>query len=59
RANAGGGAIFFVSDDRTGTMSIVDSTLTNNPNAGFHTAGLPGIFFLGARPPTIRGSVLR
>ncbi|HEY4829780.1 MAG TPA: hypothetical protein VIH85_23665, partial [Solirubrobacteraceae bacterium] len=47
RANAGGGAIFFVSDDRTGTMSIVDSTLTNNPNAGFHTAGLPGIFFLG------------
>jgi predicted outer membrane repeat protein len=59
RANAGGGAIFFVSDDRTGTMSIVDSTLTGNPNAGFHTTGLPGIFFLGARAPTIRGSVLR
>ena len=59
RANEGGGAIFFVSDDRTGTMSITDSTLEDNPNAGFHTAGLPGIFFLGAHPPTITGSVLR
>jgi predicted outer membrane repeat protein len=59
RANEGGGAIFFVSDDRTGTMTITDSTLEDNQNAGFHTAGLPGIFFLGAHRPTIRGSVLR
>jgi predicted outer membrane repeat protein len=58
-ANEGGGAIFFVSDDRSGTMSIRDSTLRANPNAGFHTAGLPGIFFLGAHRPTITGSVLR
>ena len=58
-ANEGGGAIFFVSDDRTGTMSIRDSTLVDNPNDRFHTRGLPGIFFLGARPPTITGSVLR
>ena len=58
-ANEGGGAIFFVSDDRTGTMTITDSTLDNNPNDGFHTAGLPGIFFLGARPPTIARSTLR
>jgi hypothetical protein len=58
-ANEGGGAIFFVSNDRTGTMSIRDSTLTNNPNDGFHTPGLPGIFFLGARRPTITNSVLR
>ncbi|HTU85706.1 MAG TPA: hypothetical protein VMF57_09050 [Solirubrobacteraceae bacterium] len=59
RANEGGGAIFFVSDDRTGTMTITDSTLEDNPNAGFHTAGLPGIFFLGARRPTIKNSTLR
>lgn len=58
-ADEGGGAIFFVSDDRTGTMAIKDSTLEDNPNDGFHTAGLPGIFFLGARPPTITGSTLR
>jgi Chlamydia polymorphic membrane protein (Chlamydia_PMP) repeat len=59
RANEGGGAIFFVSNDRTGTMSIRDSTLEDNPNAAFHTAGLPGIFFLGARRPKITGSTLR
>jgi predicted outer membrane repeat protein len=59
RANEGGGAIFFVSDNRSGTMSITDSTLVNNPNAGFQTAGLPGIFFLGAHRPTITGSTLR
>jgi hypothetical protein len=59
RATEGGGAIFFVSDDRTGTMTIGHSMLERNPNAGFHTAGLPGIFFLGAHRPTITGSVLR
>ena len=59
QANEGGGAIFFVSDDLTGTMAITDSTLERNPNDRFHTAGLPGIFFLGARRPTITSSVLR
>jgi hypothetical protein len=59
RANEGGGAIFFVSNDRTGTMSIRDSTLTDNPNAGFHTPGLPGIFVLGARRPAIIRTILR
>jgi hypothetical protein len=59
RAAEGGGAIFFVSNDRTGTMAIRDSTLQRNRNAGFQTAGLPGIFFLGSRRPTITGSVLR
>jgi hypothetical protein len=58
-ADEGGGAIFFVSDDRTGTMAITESTLERNRNDGFHTAGLPGIFFLGARSPTITASVLR
>jgi hypothetical protein len=58
-ANEGGGAILFVSDNRTGTMTITRSTLERNPNAGFHTAGLPGIFFLGARSPAITGSLLR
>ena len=58
-ANEGGGAIFFVSDDRSGTMTIRHSTLERNRNDGFQTAGLPGIFFLGARSPTIAASVLR
>ena len=59
RANEGGGAIFFVSDDRTGTMAISDSTLERNPNDRFHTPGLHGIYFLGARSPTITGSLVR
>ncbi|MBX6355716.1 MAG: hypothetical protein IRZ05_07645 [Micromonosporaceae bacterium] len=52
-ANEGGGAIFFVSNDRTGTMRIESSTLRRNPSDGFETQGLPGIFFLGASRPTI------
>lgn len=46
-AREGGGAIFFVSNDRTGTVTISGSTLRRNPSAGFETQ--PGIFFLGAR----------
>jgi hypothetical protein len=59
RAQEGGGAVFFVSNDRTGTMTIRNSTLRRNPSAGFETAGLPGIFFLGARKPAVIGSTLR
>jgi hypothetical protein len=40
-------------------MAITDSTLVGNRNAGFQTPGLPGIFFLGAHRPTIRGSAPR
>jgi hypothetical protein len=58
KAREGGGAVFFVSNDRTGTMTIRDSTLRHNPSAGFETTGLPGIFFLGAHAPAITGSHL-
>ncbi|RLK09882.1 hypothetical protein DER29_6444 [Micromonospora sp. M71_S20] len=58
RANEGGGAVFFVSNDRTGTMRIENSTLRRNPSDGFETRGYPGIFFLGARNPTVTGSKL-
>ena len=58
-ANEGGGAVFFVSNDRTGTMSLTHSTLEHNPNDRFQTPGLPGIYFLGAHRPAITDSVLR
>ena len=58
-AREGGGAVFFVSNDRTGTMRIERSRLVGNPSAGFETRGFPGIFFLGARPPTVIASTLR
>jgi hypothetical protein len=57
-ANEGGGAVFFVSNDRTGTMSIEGSTLRHNPSDRFETRGYPGIFFLGARNPTVTASTL-
>ncbi|HKY68340.1 MAG TPA: hypothetical protein VJM49_18285 [Acidimicrobiales bacterium] len=57
-ANEGGGAVFFVSNDRTGTLSIDASTLRRNPSDGFETEGLPGIFFLGAATPDVTGSTL-
>jgi hypothetical protein len=43
KAKAGGGAIFFVSDDNTGSARISHSTLHDNPSAGFQTQ--PGIFY--------------
>lgn len=55
-AREGGGAIFFVSNDRTGTLTVDGSRLTDNPSDGFET--LPGIFFLGASR-TITDSVVR
>ncbi len=52
-AREGGGAIFFVSNDRTGTLLIEKSTLSGNPSDGFFTAGYPGIFFLGHGHPVV------
>lgn len=57
-ANEGGGAVFFVSNDRTGTMQLDSSTLRRNPSDGFETAGFPGIFFLGQSPPAVSSSTL-
>jgi hypothetical protein len=57
-ATEGGGAVFFVSNDRTGTMRIEDSILRRNPSDGFETSGYPGIFFLGAADPTVVRSIL-
>jgi hypothetical protein len=57
-ANEGGGAIFFVSNDRTGELRITDSVLQHNPSLGFGTAGYPGIFFLGRGTPQVTGSTI-
>jgi hypothetical protein len=59
KATEGGGAVFFVSNDRTGTLRIRNSKLLHNPSAGFETAGLPGIFYLGRGKPSTSGSTLR
>jgi hypothetical protein len=53
-----GGAVFFVSNDRTGSLAFEGSTLRSNPSDGFETDGYPGIFFLGAGNPSTGGSTL-
>ena len=58
-ANEGGGAIFFVSNDLSGTLTIRDSSLSANPSAGFETAGYPGIFYLGQGSPSLINSSLK
>ncbi|KPK17732.1 MAG: hypothetical protein AMJ62_00885 [Myxococcales bacterium SG8_38] len=57
-ANEGGGAIFFVSNDRTGSLIIEDSVLEDNPSGGFETAGYPGIFVLADGDPQVTNSVI-
>jgi hypothetical protein len=44
-ANEGGGAIFYVSNDHTGSLLIRGSTLKHNRSGKFQN--FPGIFFLG------------
>ena len=58
-ANEGGGAIFFVSNDRTGELRISTSVLERNQSRGFETAGFPGIFFLGRGAPQVVDSTIR
>jgi hypothetical protein len=56
-ANEGGGAIFFVSNDLSGSLVIQDSFLSMNPSAGFETDGYPGIFVL-AKDKQVTNSTL-
>ncbi|MFD1047134.1 hypothetical protein ACFQ1S_17040, partial [Kibdelosporangium lantanae] len=56
-ANEGGGAVFYVSNDRTGSMAIESSTLRRNKSDGFQT--IPGIFYLGTgEKPAVTGSTV-
>ncbi len=54
----GGSAIFFVSNDLSGTMHIENSALWNNPKGRFETAGYPGIFYLGNGEPQVLNSAI-
>jgi Chlamydia polymorphic membrane protein (Chlamydia_PMP) repeat len=56
-ANEGGGAIFYVSNDRSGRLHLRWSTLKDNVSAGFQTR--PGIFYEGRGPIDARHSVIR
>ncbi|MDB5214616.1 MAG: hypothetical protein JWO86_2543 [Myxococcaceae bacterium] len=58
-ANEGGSAIFFVSNDSTGTISITDSTLKNNPKGTFETPGFPGLYVKAMGPPQVVNSTIQ
>ena len=51
-----GGAIFYVSNDRTGDLRIRASVLKDNPSGGLESS--PGIFFLGDRQ-VVEDSIVR
>jgi hypothetical protein len=58
-ANEGGSAIFYVSNDKTGSFKIQDSVLSANPKGAFETAGLPGIFVIAELgDPVVTGSTI-
>jgi len=57
-APEGGGAVFFVSNDLTGSMRIRRSTLRDNPSLGFENQRGTGIFFLGRKASYV-ASVVR
>jgi hypothetical protein len=58
RITEGGGAIFFVSNNRTGTMRLEQTSMRRNRGHRFETQGYPGIFFLGAGSPALVDSIL-
>jgi len=55
-ANEGGGAVFYVSNDGTGSMIIRDSVLTNNPSGEFEN--YPGIFHKSDIEPVFENSTI-
>jgi hypothetical protein len=55
-ANEGGSAIFFVSNNKTGSITITDSTTRNNPRGTFETPNLPGFYVIAKQPAQIVNS---
>ncbi len=52
-AREGGGAIFFVVDNNSGTLTLVNSNLYRNPSVVFWTRPYPGIYFRSSGHPVI------
>ena len=60
KANAGGSAVFFVSNNKTGSITIKDSITRNNPRGTFETPDLPGFYVIAKGPAeVINSQILR
>jgi predicted outer membrane repeat protein len=57
-ADEGGPGVFFVSNDRTGTLTITDSQIIDNTGENFHTSPYRDIFYLGGGF-TVAGSTVQ
>ena|SRR5579871_1216363 len=57
-AREGGSAIFYVSNNNTGTLTIKDSTLHNNPNGAFWTPPYVGIYYHSSGHPKVIHSTI-
>jgi hypothetical protein len=55
-ANEGGSAVFFVSNDMSGSITITDSIARNNPRGTFETPGLPGFYVIAKQPAQVINS---
>jgi hypothetical protein len=55
-ANEGGSAVFFVSNNETGSITVKDSITRNNPRGTFETPGLPGFYVIAKEPAQIINS---
>jgi len=59
-ANEGGSAIFFVSNNKSGSITIKDSLTQNNPRGTFETVDLPGFYVIAKAPAqVINSQILR
>ena len=55
-ANEGGSAVFFVSNNMSGSITIKDSVTRNNPRGTFETPNLPGFYVIAKAPAQIVNS---
>ncbi len=58
-ARAGGGAIFYVSNNRTGELYVDESVIVDNPSDDFETPGYPGFFIIAKHGfPVVTNSII-
>jgi hypothetical protein len=55
-ANEGGSAVFFVSNDQSGSITITDSITRGNPRGTFETPNLYGFYVIAKAPATVINS---
>jgi len=59
RARAGGGAVFYVSNNRTGELYVSNSVIVANPSDDFETRGYPGFFIIAKTGfPVVTNSII-